>query len=252
MPFADLSTGVRLHYEEAGSGVPVVVIHGWISTARDTVGNIIDWLQADYRALGPTLRGYGQSRPPERDFPHDFYARDARDVIAFMDALSVDKAHIIGYSDGGEVALICAGTHPDRFYTVTTIGAVGNFGPELRPVFQRSAGAQWLIEDTALCEEHGITNPRAYVASWIRSMTFMVDRGGDVSLSLAPNMTMPLLLILGDSDALNPVKYGETLVDKAPNAKLVVFKETGHGVHQERPRKFQQVVGGHLRRGTSS
>jgi valacyclovir hydrolase len=250
MPFAELSTGVRLHYEDVGTGVPVIVIHGWISTARDTVGSIIDWVSGDFRALGPTLRGYGQSRPPMRDFPNDFYARDAADIVAFMDALEVEQAHIIGYSDGGEVALIAAGTHPDRFLSVTTIGSVGNFGPELRPVFQRSAPATWLIEDAALCEEHGITNPKAYVAGWIRAMTFMVDTGGDVSLSLAPNITAPLLLILGDKDALNPVKYGQKLVDAAPNGKLMVFKDTGHGVHQERPTQFKQVVGAHLRATT--
>jgi len=248
MPFAQLSTGVRLHYEDTGQGEPVIVVHGWIGTARDHMGNIIDWLGSDYRVLGPTLRGYGESRPPERDFPNDFYYRDADDVIAFMDALEIDRAHILGYSDGGEVSLIAAGKHPQRFASVAVWGATGNFGPELRPVAMRSAPATFLIEDPDLCAQHGITNPKAYVGQWIRAFTYMIDTGGDVSLSTAPDLSMPVLFLLGDNDTLNPVHFAQTYVEAAPDAKLIVFKDTGHPVHDERWRKFQQVVGGHLRR----
>ena len=248
MPYADLPTGVRLHYEDHGDGPPVIVLHGWIGTARDHMGGIIDWLCADYRVLGPTLRGYGLSRPPDRDFPNDFYYRDAADVIAFMDTLSIPAAHILGYSDGGEVALIVAGSHPDRCLSVTVWGATGNFGPDLRPIAQRSAPATFLINDPALCQQHGITKPKAYVAAWIRAFTYMIDRGGDVSLSTAPNITAPLLMLLGDQDTLNPQTYAETYVSVAPDARLIMFKDTGHPVHDERWAKFKQVVGGHLRR----
>jgi valacyclovir hydrolase len=250
MPYAELNTGVRLHYEDVGDGVPVIAIHGWIGTARDHLGHVIDWLSNDYRVIAPTLRGYGLSRPPERDFPNNFYERDAGDIIALMDALDIERAHIMGYSDGGEVTLIAAGTHPARFYSAATWGSTGYFLPELRAVAQRSAPATFLINDPALCEQHGITNPKGYVADWIRAFTFMVDRGGDVSLHLAPNMTMPVLLMLGDKDTLNPIAGGQRFVDAAPHGKLEVFKDTGHPVHDEQPEQFRQVVGAHLKAAT--
>jgi pimeloyl-ACP methyl ester carboxylesterase len=82
-------------------------------------------------------------------------------------------------------------------------------------------------------------------------MVHMIDRGGDVSLSLASNMTCPLLLILGETDTLNPQEYGQRLVDAAPDATLKMFP-CGHGVHQELFEDFQKLVGaflrGHLKR----
>jgi valacyclovir hydrolase len=183
MPFADLSTGVRLHYEDAGAGVPVIAVHGWLGTPRTDLGHVIDWLSASYRVIAPTLRGYGESRPPQRDFPNDFYYRDAGDVLALMDALEIERAHIMGYSDGGEVSLIAAGTQPGRFLSVTTWGSVGYFGPEMRPVAQRSTPATFLINDPDLMARHGITNAKAFVGQWIRAVVHMIDRGGDVSLT---------------------------------------------------------------------
>lgn len=250
MPFADLKTGVRLHYEDVGSGVPVIAVHGWLGTARTDLGRVIDWLSGSYRVIGPTLRGYGESRPPQRDFPNDFYDRDADDVLALMDAVGIERAHIIGYSDGGEVALIAAGKQPGRFYSVTTWGSVGYFGAEMRPVAQRSAPATFLSSDPELMARHGITNAKAFVAGWIRAVVHMIDRGGDVSLSLAPNITCPVMLMLGDSDTLNPQQYGQRFVDAAPDAKLVMFENTGHPVHDEQWEAFKETVAPFLRAHT--
>ncbi len=250
MPKIDIATGVSLFYEDVGDGFPVVAVHGWLGTGRKDLGAVIDWLAAGYRVIAPSLRGYGQSRPPQRDFPNDFYDRDADDVLALMDALAIETAHLIGYSDGGEVALIAAGKHPGRFASVTTVGSVGYFGTDMRPIVQRNAPATFLINEPDTMALHGIENARAFVAGWIRAIVHMIDRGGDISLSLAPNITCPVLLLLGDQDTLNPAAYAQRLVDAAPNARLEVFKDTGHGVHQERLIDFQRVVGPHLRTNT--
>ncbi len=242
MPFADIATGVRLHYEDVGTGVPVIAIHGWLGTARIDLGDVIDWLGGTYRVIAPTLRGYGQSRPPQRDFPNDFYERDAGDVLALMDALEIDRAHILGYSDGGEVTLIAAGRQAQRFYSVTTWGSVGYFGPELRPVAQRNAPATFLSDNPELMARHGITNAKAFVRDWIRAIVHMIDKGGDVSLRYAPHITCPVLMMLGDEDALNPQVSGQRFVEAAPNAKLVMFKGTGHPIHTERWEQFRATV----------
>lgn len=249
MPFADCSTGVRLFYEDQGSGPPVIAVHGWLGTARTDLGNVIDWLSADYRVIGPSLRGYGQSRPPQRDFPNDFYYRDADDLLAFMDALNIDKAHLFGYSDGGEVALIAAGKQPERFYSVATVGSVGYFGPEMRPVAQRSAPATFLSNDPDLMALHGITNAKAFVADWIRAVVHMIDRGGDVSLSLAPNITAPVLLMLGDKDTLNPQVYGQRFIDAVPDGRLLMF-DAGHPIHDEQWDAFTTALGRFLSENT--
>lgn len=244
MPFADIATGARLHYEDVGSGFPLIALHGRFGTALTDLPQVVDWLSQTYRVLGVSLRGYGESTPKPRDFPLDFYHRDARDVIAFMDALGISKAHIIGYSDGGETALVAAGLSPERFQSVAVWGAVGWFGQEVRPVVQRSYPATWMDEATK--QLHGIDDPDPLVLQWVQALKFMIDKGGDVSLSLAPNISAPVLLMLGERDTLNPEAYGQKFIDQTRNGRLVMF-HTGHGVHDEDWAAFQHVVGEFLK-----
>ncbi|MFN8452570.1 MAG: alpha/beta hydrolase [Anaerolineae bacterium] len=244
MPFADLTTGARLHYEDDGSGFPLIALHGRFGTARTEFPQMLDWLSESYRVLGPSLRGYGQSTPKPRDYPLDFYQRDARDVIAFMDALEIERAHLLGFSDGGETALVAAGLAPERFRSVAVWGAVGYFGPEIRPVVQANYPATWMDEATK--QLHDIADPNPIVLQWVQALKFMIDSGGDVSLSLAPNISAPVLLMLGDRDRLNPEAYGQKWVDRARNARLVMFK-TAHAVHEEDWDGFRRVVGDFLK-----
>lgn len=239
MPFVDIATGAKFDYEDVGTGVPVVALHGRFGTARVDLGSVIDWLSKSYRVLGPSLRGYGESTPKPRDYPLDFYHRDARDVLAFMDALGIQRAHLIGYSDGGETALVAAGLAPERFISVAVWGAVGYYGPQMRAPVQRNYPADWMDDDTKRL--HGITDPNPIVLQWVQALKYMIDSGGDVSMSLAPKVTCPALLMLGTEDHLNPQEYAQRWVDSAPDARLVMFK-TGHGCHEQAPEEFRIVV----------
>jgi valacyclovir hydrolase len=242
--YADLTTGARLHYEEAGEGAPLIAVHGFMGTARKDLGTVIDWLSADYRVLGLTLRGYGRSTPRPRQFPVDFYRRDAADVLAFMDALEIEQAHLLGYSDGGEIALIVAGTQPDRFLSVAVWGAIGYFGPAVRAAVQAMYPARWVTEEDM--DMHGIEDADRFVLAWVQAMKHMVDSGGDVSLSLADRITSPLLMMIGESDKLCPEADGRRFIDRTPNGQLEMFA-CGHAIHQQQPDRFRQMVGGFLR-----
>ncbi|MEP7290539.1 MAG: alpha/beta hydrolase [Chloroflexota bacterium] len=244
MPFMEIATGARLYYDDLGSGDPLIALHGRFGTARVDLGSVIDWLSQRYRVLGPSLRGYGESTPKPRDYPLDFYHRDARDVIALMDALGIERAHLLGFSDGGETALVAAGLAPERFRSVAVWGAVGYFGPEIRPVVQANYPATWMDETTK--QLHGITDPDPIVLQWVQALKHMIDRGGDVSLSLAPNISAPVLLMLGEKDRLNPEAYGQKWVAQAQNGRVVMF-DTGHGIHDEDWAGFQRVVGEFLK-----
>lgn len=243
MAFAELKTGAKLYYDDTDPGsdkTPLIVAHGLLGTAALHFPRVTAWLKPDYRVIGPTLRGYGQSTPKPRTFPVDFYHRDAKDVLAFMDALEIEQAHIMGYSDGGEVALIAGGTQPSRFKSVVAWGAVGYFGPAMRPVAQRMWPGDWITDEQL--KMHGIPDRKAFVLGWINATKSMIDAGGDVSLSIADKISAPLLLMLGDQDTLNPEAYGRNLVERTPNGRLVMFK-CGHAVHDEAWDEFQRVVG---------
>ena len=253
MPIADLHTGAALHYEDLGPAsdqVPVILIHGMLGTARLHLGHVMDWLQTQgFRAIGLTMRGYGESGPKPRDFPDRFYRRDAEDLIAFMKALMIERAHLIGYSDGGEVVLIAAGRAPQRIASCIAIGAVGNFTPELRSVFQRVYPGDWITDEEKRI--HGFHDAARFTGEWLRAMTRMIDAGGDVSLSLAPAITCPMLIMLGEKDKLNPRPNGERFVAAASNARLAMFP-CGHAVHDQQRDAFYRMTLEHLRAAMAS
>ena len=248
MPFVDIHTGARLHYEHLNpqtGATPIVCLHGLLGTGRKDLGHVLDWLVDEgYEVLAPSLRGYGESSPKPRDFPYGFYRRDAEDVLAFLDSLQITRCHLLGYSDGGEISLICAGTQPERFATVTTIGAVGYMGPDVRAVVMGyKPGSQWITtEEIAL---HGIADADAFSAQWVRSTILLIDSGGDVALSLAPNITASVLMMLGKHDHLNPRKYAEQFLKGITDGKLVMF-DAGHPVHDDQTTRFRKTYLAHL------
>jgi valacyclovir hydrolase len=244
MPFAELATGATLYYDDAGQGEALILLHGLLGNAQVHFSQVIDWLKGDYRLIGPTARGYGQSLPRPRDFPLNFYHQDADDVLAFMDALKLGQAHLLGYSDGGESALVAAGKQPERFKSVAVIGAVGNFDPAIRPRIQRMFPADWISAEERA--RNGIENPDAFILPWINAMKHIIDSGGDISLSLAHRITCPLLIMLGETDSLNPPTYARKFLERTPNGQLAMFAG-GHGVHEEQWPRFQAVYGAFLR-----
>jgi valacyclovir hydrolase len=247
MPFQEIATGATLYYDEMGAGEPLLLVHGLLGSAELHYKQVMGWLQPAYHIFGPTLRGYGLSTPKPRDFPLDFYQRDAKDVLAFMDALNIQQAHILGYSDGGESALMAAGLQPERFKSVAVIGAVGNFTPAIRPRVQSMFPANWISD--AEKQFHGIENADAFILPWINAMKHIIDTGGDVSLSLAHRITCPLLIMLGETDTLNPAEYAHKFLERTPNGQLEMFK-CGHGVHEAAWDDFQRVYGAFLQNAT--
>ncbi|MDL1900853.1 alpha/beta fold hydrolase [Anaerolineae bacterium CFX9] len=242
-----LPTGAALQYESVYLGTrpqpeALIALHGWLGTGRTHFGDLLEWLGATYHVYAPTRRGYGESLPKPRDYPPEgFYERDACDILAFMDALGIDKAHILGWSDGGEIALYLAGIAPERFLSAAVWGAVGGFDETIRGAVEEKYPPTWL--DDAAKRLHHLDDDAAdrLVRGWVDAMRGYLDRGGDVSLSLAPRITCPLLLMLGEQETLNPRHLGQRFVDACPNARLQMFP-TGHDIHWDLPEDFRQAL----------
>jgi pimeloyl-ACP methyl ester carboxylesterase len=116
--------GVRIHYLIEGTGEPVVLIHGLDSSARINweVPGTIDALAKDHQVVALDLPGYGQSDKPSD--PAAYGLQWVDDVILLLDHLKIQKAHIVGYSMGGMVALKLIAQHPDRVRS-GTLGGMG-------------------------------------------------------------------------------------------------------------------------------
>ena len=116
--------GVKLRYYSEGTGPAVVLIHGLHSSARINwqVNQVFADLAKSHQVIALDLPGHGASDKPEDEAAYG--TQMVEDVVALMDHLKIDKAHVVGYSMGGMIALKLIVTHPDRVLS-GTLGGMG-------------------------------------------------------------------------------------------------------------------------------
>jgi len=117
------SDEVRIHFTDEGVGPPVVLLHGFAVNAdlNWRLPGVLGALTPDYRVVAMDLRGHGRS-----DKPHEsarYGEAMANDVVELLDHLGIGKAHVVGYSLGGIIALKLATTQPDRLLSAAPLGA---------------------------------------------------------------------------------------------------------------------------------
>lgn len=142
------SAGVQLHYVTRGEGEAVVLLHGFGGSAEAawTRTGILEDLALRYHVIALDLRGHGQSGKPHT--PRAYGAPMADDVLRLLDHLKIRKAHVLGYSMGGRLAMMLLAKAPGRLRTVV-IGGAGWLDPS------RLRARQQLMEQTALSLEQG-------------------------------------------------------------------------------------------------
>ncbi|HLI66689.1 MAG TPA: alpha/beta fold hydrolase, partial [Caulobacteraceae bacterium] len=119
-----VSDGVRIHYQEAGAGVPVVLLHGYISCCDASwfADGMAKALATTHRVIGIDARGHGRSEKPHDPAKYPGDAMPA-DVIAVLDHLGVQKAHFHGYSMGGGIVAHLMARRPERFISASFGGS---------------------------------------------------------------------------------------------------------------------------------
>lgn len=236
-------------YGNGESGETALLMHGWTQTAADMrpLAPLLD----GYHVLIPDLPGYGRSVPPFRTYPADFYLRDAQLMAGFLDALGLSNVHILGFSDGGEVALMLGVLRPDICRSIIAWGAIGAFGPEACAAAQRGLPPTWITDE--LRAQHPGQEVDRWPYQWVEAFCAMIAAGGDVSLSRAHEIACPLLLMLGDQDRLNPVAGGQHFIEQAARGRpgvprhLETFTGAGHPIHEQQPEAFARAVNEFLR-----
>lgn len=108
--YADVN-GLKMYYEIHGTGDPLVLIHGGGSTMNTTFGKILPMLAATYRVIAVELQAHG--RTSDRETPESF-KQDAADIMELLTQLQIPKAHLLGFSNGGQTAIQAGIDYPDR------------------------------------------------------------------------------------------------------------------------------------------
>ena len=231
--------GHRMHYlAEGPAGGPVVLlVHGLGGRAEDWSNLAPYFAKAGFRVYMPDLFGFGRSEKPA-DFSYS--VRDqAGAVVEFMDALGLKEVDLGGWSMGGWIVQIVAGTHPER---VKRLMVFDSAGLSERPDWDtnlfmpKTAGELNKLEALLMPHPPGIPG---FVARdilrlsaehrWVteRAMGTMLT-GKDATDSLLPAMKMPVLLLWGKDDQITPLDEGKKMQKLIPESELLVYDGCGH------------------------
>jgi valacyclovir hydrolase len=229
----------RIYYEESGSGDPLLLLPGWGGTI-DELAPLRAALTPTHRVIAADVPGSGRSGPQPRTYPPTYYRDDAQVFLAMLDAIGAAPAHLVGFSDGGEYALLMAALRPDAVRSIVTWGSAGTLGdnPEIADLFSG------LVDDpippmvgfaTYLTTTYGDDNARIMVRSAAAAMREIIRAGGDISRSRAASIACPALLITGDHDFLATPALVADMAHAIPGGEFRVAKDAGHGVHHDQP-----------------
>lgn len=267
MPTITTSDGIRLYFEEAGSGDPIVFVH-------EFGGHHLSWeaqmryFSRRYRCFTYQARGWPPSDVPPSEEAYS-QSRAADDIADVMRGVGIGKAHIVGLSMGATAALEFAIRHPGKGLSITAAGAGSGatrdpqekerFAAEARGVADlietegiSALGARYLnapsrqqlkLKDPRGFDEfyrqfvEGASTGRALTMRGIQSRRApMFERAAELAA-----ITDPVLIVCGDEDDAT-LEVSLFMKRTIPRCGLMVFPRTGHGINLEEPAGFNTVV----------
>lgn len=243
---------VRLAWTEQGSaaGTPVVALHG-VTDSCVSFEPLRPHLGADLRLIALSQRGHGESEKPATGYrPVDF----AADVAAFLDALQIERAVLVGHSMGSVHALRFALDHPQRVAGLLLAGTKPWFGsgPDLQAFHREQivpladpvpeAFARAFQESTlarpipaALLDRFVAESLKVPAHVWRGAFAgFMED---DFSARL-PEIEAPTCIVWGRHDLFCTADDQAEMLARIPHARLVAYADAGHAMHWEEPERF--------------
>jgi pimeloyl-ACP methyl ester carboxylesterase len=267
-----LAGGLRCHYLEAGSGPPIVLLHGTaIDSAALSYGPSLEALASRHRVLALDWPGYGRSERP-RTNPEltDYVAL----LGAFLDALGLARAHLVGFSMGGAVAIGFALAAEERVETLTLVGSYGLDAKLPVPLLPYLAlrtpalrqSVVWGLRRSRLLTRLLLTRvvfadpkrvtpelvndvhrqlrapeaERSFLA-WLRGelRPFVL---GTTFADRLERIDVPTLLLHGRRDRVIPSGKALRATERIPNARIVVVPGCGHWVPREAPATFEREL----------
>lgn len=265
MPTIGTDDGVKLYYEETGSGTPIVFVHEFAGDYR-TWEQQVRHFSRRYRCITYNARGYPPSDVPA-DFERYSQQRARDDILNVMDGLGIQRAHVVGNSMGGFAALHFGMTYSPRALSLVVCGCGYGAHPDQYRQFQEGARAlaKTMREEgmpkLAATYGHGpgrlqlqAKDPRGF-AEFVRCFAEHSDLGSantmlgyqarrpslyDLKGEMA-RISAPLLIVAGDEDDVT-LEPGLLMKRTIPTAGLAVLPNTGHMANLEDPAGFNRLL----------
>lgn len=248
MPHIEINDA-KIYYNVYGDDqpnqTPIMLIHGSTIDSHTDWDSVIPMLAKHYKVFAPDCRGHGKSNNPRMSYS---FKELADDVAAFVRAMGYERAHIIGHSNGGNVALVTLLEHPEIVQTCIPQAAnayVTRYLIDREPkVFDPDRVARespdWMNEMIAL---HSEVNGKEYWREllWL-TMKEIITEPNYAPFELA-RVERPTLVIMGAEDMVNaPDEHAQYIANNIPNAELWIPEKTGHNVHKEREQEWVEKV----------
>jgi pimeloyl-ACP methyl ester carboxylesterase len=256
--------GLTVAFRRAGTGPPVILLHGATLDSRAWLRTLDD-LSDEFTVVAWDAPGSGRSSDP----PESFRLPDFADCLAgFIEALGLDRPHVVGVSFGAALALQLYALHSRVPRTLILVGAYAGWAGSLPPEIVaerlgravRSAKrppAEWARDMVATyfsdkAPADLVDEVVAIVSDcrpvWTRTAAHALAEA-DLRDTL-PDIRVPTLLLNGENDVRSPVTVAEDLQAKIPGSRLVVVPEVGHVVDLEAPERFRAEIREFMRTAT--
>jgi pimeloyl-ACP methyl ester carboxylesterase len=225
------AAGLSTYYEVTGVGAPLVMLHGGFATV-DTFAGFTPLFADTYRVYSPERRGHG--RMPDLPGPIT-YEIMAEDTIAFIDALGIGPAHVVGWSDGANVGLITALRRPDLVRKLVLIGTAVHISggtpaaQAMLPHLTIEHLPPPLVQAYAALSPDGADHLAVIVDKLIPALAVTSLRLPDLARIGAPT------LVMAADDDLVSITHLEAMRDALPDAQLAVVPGTSHTLPLEKP-----------------
>ena len=257
--------GIATNYHDVGTGAPVVLLHGSGPgvTAWANWRLVTPKLATRLRVLAPDIVGFGYTeRPPAARYSMELWVRHAMD---FLDALKLERVHLVGNSFGGGLSLALALRHPDRVDRLVLMGssglvfditpgldAVWGYEPSpeaMRRLVQLFAYDQKIVTDDLVRSRYEASVRPGYHESY--AAMFPAPRQRHVAAMASPEdalarLDKETLIVHGREDKVIPFESSVRLHTLIPRSQLHVFGRCGHWTQIEQNERFCRLVGDFL------
>jgi pimeloyl-ACP methyl ester carboxylesterase len=257
-----LATGPRIHYAEHEARSvrpatdPILFLHGW-PDSWFSFSRVLELLPPHLHAVVPDQRGFGDSDKPDGEYSIETFAADA---AALLDALSIERATIVGHSFGSFVARCLTLNHPERVARLVLIGTGVNGATPV--VLEAHSVSQQLTDpvpepfarEFQLGTVHAPLPPAFFdrivaeslklpARPWRAAIDAIVAYRDEDRLG---RLSAPTLILWGEHDALFPREHQDRLKSAIPGARFINYPDTGHCPNWERPERVAADILGFL------
>jgi pimeloyl-ACP methyl ester carboxylesterase len=232
--------GVPTYYEIEGTGEPLLLLHGGLCPI-ETFSELRSHLTPHFRVYFPERRAHGRTPDVPGPVTYDLMAQD---TIAFMEAVGLDSAHLVGWSDGAMVGLLVAMRRPELVQRLVLIGQNLNpdgLRPEIRAMLQQETMPDML--PPMLRDLYAALSPDGpeHWDTVVDKFWQLYRVEPDLPLSELEKVQAPTLVIMAEHD-IPTVEHAREMQRALPDGRLEVVPDASHGLPMERPEVVSRLV----------